>query len=302
MTSAQGSTSSYDAAGNVLDAAKYDHGVIQNYHYVYNEDNQLELIQNNGFNLQSKIYDGAGRVIEENSFNNVGNLTQKSIMSFSNGLLEAQKTERDGIEISHTTYKHDKVGNLTELKLHVNGQGRTPGYTLRHEYGYALWDSYQQNLDTATQTSDQGGSTVGTSRRIYDENGQLSDAIDSHGINTNHYLNSTVEGIKAREDKDGQTSYLSVAGKTIGDLRLDKQGKQHLTVYGGFTPSASKEQLASSLVACNQDLPAATSNNFTLICSSKPSSKINFIVNDSQETSDRAESWLLATRLPKFFP
>jgi hypothetical protein len=33
ITSAQGSTSSYDAVGNIIDAAKYENGAVQNYHY-----------------------------------------------------------------------------------------------------------------------------------------------------------------------------------------------------------------------------------------------------------------------------
>ena len=152
MTGAQGSTSSYDAAGNVQNASRYEQGAVQEYRYVYNEENQLEVIQKNGINLQSKFYDGSGRVIEEASFNSLGHLSQKNLMSFSNGLLEAQKMQRDGIEVSRTTYEHDNVGNLTALTLHVNGQGRTPGYTVTHEYEYALWDGYQQSLDSATQS------------------------------------------------------------------------------------------------------------------------------------------------------
>ena len=41
ITSSQGSTLSYDAAGNIQDAAKYEYGAIQNYHYQYNQDNRL---------------------------------------------------------------------------------------------------------------------------------------------------------------------------------------------------------------------------------------------------------------------
>ncbi|WP_269447742.1 hypothetical protein [Legionella fallonii] len=38
--------------------------------------------------------------------------------------------------------------------------------------------------------------------------------------------------VNAQQDKDAQTSYLSVAGKTIGDLHVDQEGNQQLTVYG----------------------------------------------------------------------
>ncbi len=247
MTNAQGSTSSYDAAGNILTSSKYEHGAIQNYHYVYNNENQLELIQQNGINLQSRFYDEAGQVIEEHSFDGSGHLAQKNIMSYDKGLLKAQSTyNSSGAEISKTTFEHDKVGNLTELKLRTNSRVGAVGHVLIHEYSYALWDNYQQSLDKATQISDDGRVTTGRSTRAYDKNGQLQETIDAQGITSTYYLNSGVEGIKGRRDKDGQISYLSVAGKTIGDLRLDNVGKQHLTVYGGFTPSGTQQKAEPS--------------------------------------------------------
>lgn len=242
MTSAQGSTSSYDAAGNIQEASKYEYGTVQNYKYIYNNDNQLELIQKNDINLQSKFYDESGRVIEEHNFDVTGNLSQKNVMSYDKGLLKAQSTYNGSdFEVSNTTFEHDRLGNLTELKTRTNSQIGF-GSTLIHEYSYDLWDGYQQSLDKATQITDQGGVTTGRSTRIYDANGQLQAAIDEQGINSTQYLNSGVEGIKGRMDKEGQTNYLSVAGKTIGDLRLDKVGKQHLTVYGGFTPSGNQQK------------------------------------------------------------
>ncbi|MBL7481322.1 transglycosylase SLT domain-containing protein [Legionella bononiensis] len=247
MTSTQGSTSTYDAAGNIQTASKYEHGELQNYLYVYNNDNQLELIQKNNVNLQSRFYDEAGRVIQENSFDAKGNLSQKNIMSYDKGLLKAQSTlNSSGIEVSKTTFEHDNVGNLTELKTRTNSQGSTLGSTLTHQYSYELWDNYQQILDKATQVVDQGGVSTGKSTKAYDINGQLKESIDEQSSNKTYYLNSGVEGIKGRKDKDGQTSYLTVAGKTIGDLRVDNSGKQHLTVYGGFTPSGSQQKAAET--------------------------------------------------------
>lgn len=242
MTSAQGSSSTYDAAGNIQSAAKYEYGSIQNYRYSYNNENQLELIQKNNQSLQAKFYDGAGRVIQENGFDEHGTLSQKNIMSYDQGLLKAQSTYNgSGVEVSKTTYDHDMVGNLNVLKTHFNSQGRSSAYTLTHEYSYELWDGYQQHLDKVT--GDQGGViTTGRSRRSYDANGQLKESIDEQGMNSTQYLNSSVEGIKGRKDQEGQTSYLNVAGKTIGDLHVDKVGKQHLTVYGGFTPSGSQQK------------------------------------------------------------
>ncbi|CEG56033.1 conserved protein of unknown function [RHS_repeat] [Legionella fallonii LLAP-10] len=243
MTSSQGSTVSYDAAGNIKDSVKYEHGLQQKYHYEYNKDNQLELIQKNDINLQSKRYDKAGRVYLESSFDAGGNLAQSNIMSFRHGVLEAQRTVNGGgVEVSHSSYGYDVVGNLTDVSTYVKDPGKIFGYTSKHHYSYALWDGYLQSLDEATQIDDRGGGSNGSSRRIYDVNGQLEEARDEGGANSSHYLNSTFEGMKARKDKEGQISYLSVAGKTIGDLHVDQEGNQQLTVYGGFTPTGTQQK------------------------------------------------------------
>ena len=162
MTGSQGSTTSYDAAGNVQEAKKYEHGVMQEYYYVYNKDNQLELIQKKQLNLQSRYYDQAGRVVEEHDFDERGYLAQKNILSFSGGLLAAQRTENSkGIDASHTAYSYDAVGNLTAVTIRAKGEGRNAGTTVTHKYSYALWDGYLQSLDETIQTSDTGGSSTG---------------------------------------------------------------------------------------------------------------------------------------------
>ncbi|KTD35412.1 putative deoxyribonuclease RhsA [Legionella moravica] len=266
MTSSQGSTSTYDAAGNIKTASKYEHGELQNYHYVYNNDNQLELIQRNNVNLQSRFYDEAGRVVQENSFDAAGNLSQKNIMSYDKGLLKAQSTlNGSGVEVSKTNFEHDNVGNVTEMKTRTHAQGSSLGSTLTHQYSYELWDNYLQSQDTATHSVDQGGMTTGKSTKIYDINGQLKESQDEQSSNNTYYLNSGVEGIKGRKDKEGQTSYLTVAGKTIGDLRLDNSGKQHLTVYGGFTPSGAQQKAAeetSAQYSWQRDTGSRTTSNF----------------------------------------
>ena len=240
MTSAQGSTASYDAAGNIETASIYENGAQQNYTYRYTIDNQLEKILKNDKSIQVKLYDEAGRIYQEDSYNDQGHLSQRNTMAFEDGLLMAQTTYNGNLaEISKTTYGYDKVGNLKSLKTAVNRQGRTPEYTLTHIYEYELWDSYQQYSDIVT--SDKGG-TTGKSTRSFDANGQLKEAKDEQGVNSTQYLNSSVEGMKGRKDSQGETNYLSVAGKTIGDLRLDKSGKQHLNVYGGFSPSGSAQK------------------------------------------------------------
>ena len=243
MTSSQGSTSSYDEVGNIKDATKYENGVLQRYHYEYNKENQLELIQRNSINLQSKAYDKAGRVVLERSFDTLGHLVQSNIMSFNHGVLEAQKALRqDESELSHSSYAYDKAGNLTDVETRVNKQGRDLGYTTKHHYDYERWDGYLQSSDEATYFGDDGGRSTGKSQRFYDKNGQLQDAVDEQGVNTIHYINSTLDGLKIRQDKDGRTNYLTIGGKTIGDVHRNEYGTQRLTVYGGFTPTGSQQQ------------------------------------------------------------
>ena len=143
----------------------------------------------------------------------------------------------------------DKAGNLKTLGTKVRPQGKVAGYTQTHQYSYELWDSYQQATDTATLSIEGQATTNGLSERHYDVNGQLKEAVDSKADanganNTTQYLASSIDGIRARSDKVGQTSYLTVGGKTIGDLRLDSNKVQHLDVYGGFTPNGTPEQSA----------------------------------------------------------
>ncbi|WP_207385082.1 LysM peptidoglycan-binding domain-containing protein, partial [Legionella fairfieldensis] len=45
------------------------------------------------------------------------------------------------------------------------------------------------------------------------------------------------EGVRGRRDGKGQTHYLTVGGKTIGDVQLNTNGEQRLHVYSGFTPT-----------------------------------------------------------------
>ena len=98
--------------------------------------------------------------------------------------------------------------------------------------------------------------TYGESRRYYDNNGQLYQAIDtpadgSERTNSTSYKISTLQGIRARSDRSGQTNYLTVAGKTIGDLQLAADGSQHLNVYGGFTPVGSQQASKPFLSSTN---------------------------------------------------
>ena len=248
MTTSQGSDISYDEMGNISSAKKYEGGVVHHYTYHYNEDNFLWAIKKDGHNLQTKKYDAAGNVSIEYRYNTEGNITQTNSMHYEKGLLQYVKTnDLNNVGVSVTGYEYDEVGNITTLTTKVQAQGSSSEYTEVHSYTYELWDSYQQKDDTASRISAGGSSQSGMSVRYYDANGQLESAIDTgtdqHGSNnTTKYSTSSLDGIRGRLDKEGETSYLTVAGKTIGNLRLDNNGATHLEVYGGFTPCGTPEQ------------------------------------------------------------
>lgn len=236
-TAKQGSALSYDEAGNLAAATRYDAGAQHTYTYDYNEDNRLKRIRKDGIDLQAKIYDLSGNVLDDYLYDTKGRLSQHQQMAYDKGLLASQVTfDRNNTVVSTTHYTYDAVDNLEQLT--TVGQG----WTQRHQYSYALWDSYQQTLDAASLESTGNPTTYGQSTKSYDVNGQLQSATDSQGTHSTQYATSSLEGIRARQDAEGQTSYLTVAGKTIGDLRLDKNGTQHLDIYSGFTPTGVATQ------------------------------------------------------------
>lgn len=244
ITKNQGSQLFYDKAGNITDAFKYENDYLQKYHYQFDDGNQLEMVQKNGHKIQVKSYDGAGRVNEERSFNQYENIAQINIMHYLNGQLAVQQSMNAvGAELSNTQFDYDDAGNLRTTRMYE----KKHGMTTTHTYDYELWDSYQQSSDDAEIAMSDRPKTHGKSTRIYDKNGHLKDAIDmqsddSGKSNTTHYWYSSLEGIKAKIGKEGQTSYLTVAGKTIGDFNIGTAGKQHLNVYGGFTPTGSQQR------------------------------------------------------------
>jgi len=71
-TASQGSTLGYDATGNINTADKYESSTLEHYSYQYNSANQLEVIRKNNIDFQTKRYDAAGNVQEENLYNNKG--------------------------------------------------------------------------------------------------------------------------------------------------------------------------------------------------------------------------------------
>ena len=246
LSKSQGNTLAYDAAGNIIGSLKYEHGTMQQYAYQYNIENQLELSKKGGIALQAKLYDAAGRVIEERLFNNQGDLAQKNIMTYEKGALKAQSMRNHANqELSLTTYGYDDVDNLTYSNMQVFAQGNQQGYSLNHHYTYALWDNYLQAQDQAVRIEN-GNAYHGNSTRIYDVNGLLSASLDQQvgangKTNSTKYWNSGVDGIKARADEGGTTHYLTFNHKTIGDLRLDNIKNEQLNIYGGFTPQGSQQ-------------------------------------------------------------
>ena len=245
ISAKQGSILDYDLLGNISDAYKYEASVLNHYQYHYDRDNRLDLVRKNDHNLQSRQYDALGQMVEQRSFDLRGGLVEKDLFDYVDGVLVAQKMKNAfDQEVSHTNYYYDAVGNLTFMSTRINPNYQAAGYTTTHAYSYDLWDEYQQSLDTATLMVDNQTPTTGKSQRIYDANGQLLDAVDEVAdetgkTHTTHYWFSSLEGLRTRADADGQTSYLTIAGKTIADVHLDTDGMQHVNVYAGFTPTGT---------------------------------------------------------------
>jgi len=246
ITSAQGSVLSYDNAGHIIDASTFENGLAAHYTYFYNTDHQLEIIRKNDQVLETKHYTN-GQMDAETLYNNNGIATQYNTLIYEKGRLSKQTTkDQYGQDTIKTSYAYDDIGNLTGLTTQVlSTNKKTPGYTQIHRYRYALWDSYLQETDDVSIESPGYATRYGKSTHIYNVNGQLEKVEDQQpGINNNttEYLTSSMDGIRARKDKNGQTSYLNVAGKTIGDLRLNADKSQRLDIYGGFTPVGSAEK------------------------------------------------------------
>ncbi len=243
ISASQGSELSYDASGNIATARQYEAGAWASYNYRYTMDNQVDRVQKNGVDYQSKRYSG-GLLQEEMLYDTKGHATQRNQMRYEAGRLKAMDTnDGSGARVSSTAYRYDDVGNILELKSTM-----TSGVTQTHLYDYELWDAYQQKTDRLTISVPGRSSIAGKSERIYDMNGQLQDAIDTQAgsgvVTKTHYLYSGIDGVRARKDANGQISYLTVAGKTIGSLNTDTKKTQSLEVYGGFTPIGSRDQSA----------------------------------------------------------
>lgn len=166
------------------------------------------------------------------------------------------------LETDKNVYSYDAVGNLEDSANQFFQNG--VWYQRYHHYTYEHWDSYMQSMDIASLSINNGPFSQGLSVRHYDVNGQLFNAVDmpiaGTGTPSNmDYKISTLDGIRGRKDGNGQTNYLTVAGKTIGDLRLENDGTQYLNVYGGFSPTGS--QRTGSVAGYFEDFAPAITNS-----------------------------------------
>jgi len=251
ISNAQGTEMDYDAAGNIANAHTYENGTSQRYRYHYNTDNMLEITKKNDHDYITKAYTN-GILTEETRYDNNGIATQYNTQFYKNGRLSDQTTQgANHNEISKTHYQYDDMGNLTHLST------KGSNYTQSHQYGYELWDTYLQKTDDLTLAVDGHATSYGKTTRTYDVNGLLQDINDSQAPNNaTHFFASNLDGIRARNNNtDGQTSYLTVNGKTIGDLRLDKQYQQHLNVYGSTSlPESQQDNLGTYTLTAGDTL------------------------------------------------
>lgn len=252
INASQGSQLGYDESGNINRALQYEAGGWQQYVYRYTADNQVDRILKNGLDYQSKVYQG-GLLRSEMLFDVQGHGTQLNRMRYEWGRLKAIETyDNSGALASNTSYAYDAVGNLTELQSVLSS-----GVVQLHQYQYETWDTYQQKIDHLVVSKPKHHTKYGGSEWVYGINGQLEKVIDYDlGRATNsltYFLNSSIDGIRARQNSMGQTSYLTVAGKTIGDLKIDSFGRQALEVYGGFMPAGNKDKAMQSIQSYHND-------------------------------------------------
>lgn len=259
ITKDQGSAMGYDEAGNISSALKYEGGILQSFSYYYNLDNLLEITRKNNKDLHTKRYEN-GLLIDETLYDNNGMATQFNITIYKDGQIQGQVIRARYLQVmSQTAYTYDAVGNVTKLIT------KGPHYTVTHDYDYELWDNYQQKTDNVTQAMDGAATSYGKSTYNYDVNGLLQNVIDYQpGINNNTttYYSSNLDGVRTRKDKTGKTSYLTVAGKTIGDLHLDNYDVQKLEVYGGFTPEGVAAQSTRDQLIRGKRLKGQTLRDF----------------------------------------
>ena len=190
--------------------------------YTYDKLNRLNTIERDGVQLDLRLYDGAGRVIQTGPGANLpvdyiralngstttasgtvdaqgtplpGNGTEKRTNSFdANGRLIYQKVRKsDGTAKYDINYdvqngtgasaSYDSVGNLLTYQL-INKDGSA--YTNSYTYGYALRETYLQETVDGSSNVFQAGRTTNS----YDANGFLIQVSDqTMTANARSYIN-----------------------------------------------------------------------------------------------------------------
>ncbi|CAM4430109.1 MAG: hypothetical protein LEGION0403_FIIPPAGN_02212 [Legionella sp.] len=154
-----GSRLRYDNAGNVSDAECYEKGKLTDYHYYYDQANQLVQAYKYDKKIQAKLYDLAGRVTVEYAYDQKGYQSQTTLLTYKEGLLTHQSIRGyRGNELSYVNYTYDTVDNLTDMVLINNGGPQ-------HEDGSKIAHKSE-------------GPTHGRSIRHYDQNGLLNNVAD----------------------------------------------------------------------------------------------------------------------------
>lgn len=248
ITATQGTALTYDIAGNIKAARSYESGTETAWKYWYNQHNQIELIEKNGKRIQTKQYDAVGRIQQETIFNANNQVDKVHVMHVNQGLVRAITTHNDkGEELNRESLEYDAMDNRTQSNLRIHARDDAAGATITHVYSYdARFSTYEQNRDEVFFAMDKGTTTTGLSTRIYDVNGQLQEVIDQQSDrrgqhNHTHYWNSSLDGMRAKQDKTGKTTYINLGGKTIADVHHAPDGKAQMNVYAGFTPVGSKD-------------------------------------------------------------
>lgn len=267
ISSTQGTALAYDEVGNVVDVKTWEGGAAQHYTYHYNSDNLLEITRKNERDFQSRRYE-AGLLREETLYNDQGIAAQYNTLLYTNGRLSGQTTfDATKAVGSKSSYAYDNVGNLTTLTIQSKSLVLGGIDVETHDYTYERWDSYLQKADNKAYDSyainrrlpkDAKHRIILYSNKMntYDNNGALQETTNSNTPNNStKYVTSAIDGIRIRKNNDSQTQYLTTTGKTLGDVRIDNQKKQFLTVYSGVDkPDTQQDNLGAYCLSLGDTL------------------------------------------------
>ncbi|MFT3736037.1 MAG: hypothetical protein QM776_13595 [Rhodocyclaceae bacterium] len=214
ITNQQGIQIAYDGAGNRRFSFSYiNEGTKEapvykemTERYDYDNNNRITKIYRNGVEDSSRIYDLAGRTLEQTT--NAAKTPQKQVNTFDhNGTLIRQLSYSNGSYQSTVYFTNDHAGNASKYRT-VGG-----GNTNYFSYTYAKYDSYKE----ATHSGWSRNFIPGTTTSAYDVNGNLVSVDDQHDNSKDRSFISQQSGQIVTKTQAGKSDYYYYANdKSVG--------------------------------------------------------------------------------------